>query len=230
MLTKRKFVTNFAASSIVIPIGAVSIGQTSEVNLNGNISNVQRQLSLETTIGSLIGAALGSLIYQFYAKSAPVELVAAFVSAIVDQAGSANLRSAAGAYVESTASQVAYNVQQSRNIIQRDTSSDVIAYNQLTAVVQSQTSGLITVQNDLSASVRDLREQLAEVRKEIEVVRLERSRAFSSNAVYGSVEQETRRSGLDKSGELENVIGEAKVGANNLNKHCEALEDQILRM
>ena len=100
----------------------------------------------------------------------------------------------------------------------------------LTTVVRSQTNDLIAVQNDFTASVRALREQLAEVRKEIETVRLERSRAFSSTAIYGSVEQETRRSRLDNSGELDTVIGKAKAEANNLNRHCEALEDQILRM
>lgn len=230
MLNRRQSLQQLASSGCLLAPGFFQLDHAAASTQLVSLSSVQRNLSLDVTVGSVIGAALGSLIYLAFARAAPADLVATFARAVIQGASSTNLNQAAGSYIENAASKVNYDTEVSRSVIKQDTQADTLAFTSLTSAVRVQTERLISVQNNLSASVRELREQLAEVRKEIEIVRLERSRAFSSTAIYGSVEQQTRRTGIDSSGQLEDAIGQAQQEARNLNRHCEALEDQVLRM
>lgn len=231
MLTRREFVGygSIGATSSLLGASRQGVAQTGRVS---TLLDAQKQLDLEITIGTLVGASLGALIYIGYARLAPAHLIASFAEGLVNHAG----RPAVGSLSRPTRNYIDYRMTRSQgnaivalNMLQKDIASDARAFRQLSVAVVQQTNLLAELRNETGRALQEIREGLNLVRGEMDTVRLERARAARSSAVYSVTQDELHATRVDREGHSKGTIEIATKEATNLDLHCRHLEDVILR-
>lgn len=193
------------------------------------LSQVQPKQKLEISIGSLVGRALGVLIYQAFAKAAPAELVSTFAAAIIRATPSGNMALPARDYVDFRVEKAKGDLRQSNIQLAQDMKLDFEAFRFLADAVRAQSQAIERMRNDSNTTIRAFRTELAGLRKEIGAIRSEQARSQNSTAIYGTTGRQMQITRVDKRGSSEKRIANVMRESDRLQRHCRDLEDQILR-
>lgn len=228
MLTRRTFGAGILSTSALAPFmaPAPARGETAGTK---PISSVQLELRLEVTLGSLIGAALGSALYLSFARQAPPGLVAAFSEALILSTGVQSLKRPTSDYIEMRFELADRQPERAQSHIRNDVNADTVAFRELSAAVRAQSIALDEIRNSSRSSVREFRETLDILRREIEVVRLERERASASTSSYVVAGDELHRTRLIGSNKAEEELKACIAESERLRSYTADLEDIITR-
>lgn len=196
------------------------------------LSAAQRDLALDVSVGSLVGAGLGEQVYVDYARAAPRQLVATFAEHVGGPAGrpgTGNLARPSREYIDFRVATAANDMPQAATALGRDVGADTAAFQLLGNAVVQQTKLIGDIRQAPGTSLRDLRDQLQVLRQEVEIVRLEQSCASKSTSVYRVTQDEVENSRVEQSGQVRRQIEACMKQATALEVRCRELAEAVTR-
>lgn len=196
------------------------------------ISSARRSLGLDVSIGSLVGAGLGEQVYVAYAKAAPSRLITTFKEAMgsVGRAAATNLAKPSREYLAFRIEGAGSDLGKAGQSVQRDVSADTAAFRALGEAVSQQAAVIVSMRQSNATPLREFREKLDLMRKEVEVVRLEQDRANKSTSVYGVTQDEIEISRVERTGEARRRIEACISQASGLERSCRTLAELLSRV